>query len=96
MTYSKTAFALGIASAIILPKLAFAHLGHVGDLAGHGHLIGLAGLAAAGAGAVLLGILRGGKAEADDEAEGEINTAGADKDADHVTDDGAEAAPEVS
>jgi hypothetical protein len=96
MIYPKIAFALGMASAITLPKLAFAHLGHVGDIAGHGHLIGLAGLAAAGAGAIVLGILRGGKTKADDEAEGEVDTAGADKDAVSVTDGGAEVAPKAS
>jgi hypothetical protein len=96
MIHPKMAFALGMASAITLPKLAFAHLGHVGDLAGHGHLIGLAGLAAAGAGAIVLGILRGGKTKADDEAEGEVDTAGADKDADSVTDGGVEVAPKAS
>ena len=53
---------------VAAPKLAFAHIGHIGDLAGHGHLIGLAGLAATGAGAVLWGILRAGDKTADDDS----------------------------
>ena len=85
-----------MASAIALPKLAFAHLGHVGDLAGHGHLIGLAGLAPLVLVLSCLASCAAAKREADDEAEGEINTAGADKDAVSVTDGGAEAAPEAS
>ena len=65
MTYSKMALTLVMVAA---PKLAFAHIGHIGDLAGHGHLIGLAGLAATGAGAVLWGILRAGDKTADDDS----------------------------
>lgn len=53
---------------VAAPKLAFAHIGHIGDLAGHGHLIGLAGLAATGAGAVLWGILRAGDKTADEDS----------------------------
>lgn len=34
---------------MLMPKGAFAHVGHIGELAGHGHLIGLAGLAASAA-----------------------------------------------
>ena len=73
---------LGIGLVIMMPKLAFAHLGHIGDLAGHGHLIGVAGLAAAGAGAVLWGVLRGGKNEAGDDTDEAIETASAGVDAD--------------
>ena len=65
MTYSKMALTLVMVAA---PKLAFAHIGHIGDLAGHGHLIGLAGLAATGAGAVLWGILRAGDKTADEDS----------------------------
>ena len=65
MIYSKMALTLVMVAA---PKLALAHIGHIGDLAGHGHLIGLAGLAAAGAGAVLWGILRAGDKTADDDS----------------------------
>ena len=34
---------------MVMPQGAYAHIGHVGELAGHGHLIGLAGLAASAA-----------------------------------------------
>jgi hypothetical protein len=81
---------LGIGLVIMMPKLAFAHLGHIGDLAGHGHLIGVAGLAAAGAGAVLWGVLRGGKNEAGDNTDEVIEKASAGVDAD------ADAVPEKS
>ena len=40
--------------AACVPHTAFAHVGHIGELAGHGHLIGLAGLAGA---AVMAGLL---------------------------------------
>jgi len=73
---------LGMGLVILMPKLAFAHLGHVGDLAGHGHLVGVAGLAAAGAGAVLWGILRGRQNETDDDTDEAIETASADIDVD--------------
>lgn len=63
MIYSKMALTLVM---VATPKLA--HIGHIGDLAGHGHLIGLAGLAAVGAGAVLWGILRAGDKTADDDS----------------------------
>jgi hypothetical protein len=72
----------GMGLVILMPKLAFAHLGHIGDLAGHGHLIGVAGLAAASAGAVLWGVLRGGKNEAGDDTDEAIETASAGVDAD--------------
>ena len=76
---------------ILMPKLAFAHLGHIGDLAGHGHLVGVAGLAAAGAGAVLWGILCGRQNETDDDTDEAIETASADidVDADAVPENGA-------
>ncbi len=51
------------------PSTAFAHVGHVGELAGHGHLIGLAGLAAAAAMAALLAKLSKDKIAKDDQAE---------------------------
>ena len=81
---------------ILMPKLAFAHLGHIGDLAGHGHLIGVAGLAAAGAGAVLWGVLRGGKNEAGDDTDEAIETASAGVDAGVDADVGVDAVPEKS
>mgnify|MGYP001030159154 CR=1 FL=1 len=52
---------------VLIPKMALAHLGHFGDLAGHSHWIGLAGLAAAGAGAMLWGALKDGKQTSVDE-----------------------------
>jgi hypothetical protein len=85
---------LGIGLVIMMPKLAFAHLGHIGDLAGHGHLIGVAGLAAAGAGAVLWGVLRGGKNEAGDNTDEVIEKASAGVDA--GVDADADAVPEKS
>jgi hypothetical protein len=87
---------LGIGLVIMMPKLAFAHLGHIGDLAGHGHLIGVAGLAAAGAGAVLWGVLRGGKNEAGDNTDEVIEKASAGVDAGVDADVGADAVPEKS
>jgi hypothetical protein len=89
---------LGIGLVIMMPKLAFAHLGHIGDLAGHGHLIGVAGLAAAGAGAVLWGVLRGGKNEAGDNTDEVIEkaSAGVDAGVDADADADADAVPEKS
>jgi hypothetical protein len=87
---------LGIGLVIMMPKLAFAHLGHIGDLAGHGHLIGVAGLAAAGAGAVLWGVLRGGKNEAGDDTDEAIETASAGVDAGVDADVGVDAVPKKS
>lgn len=40
-----------------LPATAHAHWGHVGEVAGHGHLIGLGAVVAAGAIAGVLGLL---------------------------------------
>jgi hypothetical protein len=89
---------LGIGLVIMMPKLAFAHLGHIGDLAGHGHLIGVAGLAAAGAGAVLWGVLRGGKNEAGDNTDEvtEKASAGVNAGVDADVDTDADAVPEKS
>jgi len=86
----------GMGLVILMPKLANAHLGHIGDLAGHGHLIGVAGLAAAGAGAVLWGVLRGGKNEAGDDTDEAIETASAGVDAGVDADVGVDAVPEKS
>ncbi|MFK7902561.1 MAG: DUF6732 family protein [Nitratireductor sp.] len=41
---------LGFSFVCLMPSAAFAHLGHVGELAGHGHLI------AVGAGVVAVGL----------------------------------------
>ncbi len=54
---------------VLIPKVALAHLGHFGDLAGHSHWIGLAGLVAAGAGAMLWGALKDGKETPDEDAD---------------------------
>jgi hypothetical protein len=88
----------GMGLVILMPKLAFAHLGHIGDLAGHGHLIGVAGLAAAGAGAVLWGVLRGGKNEAGDNTDEvtEKASAGVNAGVDADVDTDADAVPEKS
>lgn len=64
-------------SSMMVTSAAQAHIGHIGEVAGHGHLIGLAGLAAAAAMAALLAKLskdETGKDEASDEAEGEITS----------------------
>lgn len=42
---------LSIICGIFLPNMAFAHIGHIDELAGHGHLIGL------GAFGIALGII---------------------------------------
>lgn len=68
---------------IAVPANAFAHLGHVGELAGHGHWIAIgAGIAIAGLGALLGKKTKdedafGNQAEsdADDLAEGDIEGA---------------------
>ncbi|MBL1404813.1 MAG: hypothetical protein COC00_002425 [Rhizobiales bacterium] len=60
-------FSLSIFSLVVfaLPYNAFAHLGHVGELAGHGHWIAIgAGIAIAGLGALL------GKKSKDEDAFG--------------------------
>ncbi|WP_394688544.1 DUF6732 family protein [Hoeflea sp.] len=59
----------------LIPSLALAHAGHVGDLAGHSHWVGWAAAAAAAA-VTAWAIKRGNKAKADDDtadeaAEGE-------------------------
>lgn len=59
----------GVCCVIVAPSAAFAHVGHVGELAGHGHLIGLTGLAAAAAMAALLAKLSKDKIMQDDQAE---------------------------
>lgn len=81
---------------LAVPDLAYAHLGHVGELAGHGHLIGLAGLAAAGAGAVLWGILKAGEDKTDNNVDETKDGTSADKDADIATDGERENTPAVS
>ncbi|MEO9527916.1 DUF6732 family protein [Roseibium sp.] len=63
----RTVFA-GLAAAV-LPTSAFAHGGHLGDLAGHSHWVGVAALAGA---ALIAGViaLKGRKrAQEDDSAE---------------------------
>jgi hypothetical protein len=52
---------------VLIPKVVLAHLGHLGDLAGHSHWIGLAGLAVAGA--MLWGVLKDGKQTPDEDAD---------------------------
>ena len=52
-----------IVVSLMLISSANAHIGHVGEVAGHGHLIGLAGLAAAAAMAALLAMRAKNKAK---------------------------------
>jgi len=49
---------------LTLPMPALAHVGHIGEVAGHGHWIALGGIAIAGAIALL-----GGRKKADKETE---------------------------
>ena len=49
---------------ILLPAPALAHIGHLGEVAGHGHWIALGGIALAGAIALL-----GGRKKADEDTE---------------------------
>lgn len=66
-------FVLGVAS-FFAPATAHAHLGHVGELAGHSHWLGLGALAAAAAALALLPKKK--KAEAqEDEASAEADGA---------------------
>lgn len=63
--FSTSIFLLAVVG---LPANAFAHLGHVGELAGHGHWIALgAGIAIAGLGALL-----GNKAKDEEISEDDI------------------------
>ena len=60
----------------LTPVLAYAHWGHVGELAGHGHVIAIGALAAAAAlAAALLKPAEGDESETEEsetEAEGEV------------------------
>lgn len=49
---------------ILLPSSALAHIGHLGEVAGHGHWIALGGIAIAGAIALL-----GGRKKPDEDTE---------------------------
>lgn len=61
---------------ILLPHSALAHIGHLGEVAGHGHWIALGGIAIAGA-IALMGARKKGKDDpevetsSDDEEQGE-------------------------
>lgn len=77
MTALSRILAIAAATAA-MPSLAHAHLGHVGELAGHSHWLGLGALAAAAAAIALLPKKRrkdderaGGDSEAGDEPAGE-------------------------
>lgn len=59
-----------ILTALILgPAPASAHIGHLGEVAGHGHWIALGGIALAGAIALLGGRKKADEAQTDDTAE---------------------------
>lgn len=58
-------FAIVALVSALVPSLALAHAGHVGDLAGHSHWVGWAAVAAAAA-VTAWAIKRGNKAKADD------------------------------
>ncbi len=70
---------LTLLAAPLAPGSAQAHIGHIGELAGHGHLLGIGALAAAAALAAALARARKRDREAEeeaaDEAEGEAETA---------------------
>lgn len=54
----------------LFPGMALAHVGHIGELAGHGHWIALGALGlAAGVAAIAKGKRKSAEAEADIEAE---------------------------
>jgi membrane protein implicated in regulation of membrane protease activity len=55
---------------LLVPSLALAHAGHVGDLAGHSHWVGWAAAAAAAA-VTAWAVKRGTRANADDETSDE-------------------------
>ena len=59
-------FAIAALFSLLVPSVAFAHAGHVGDLAGHSHWVGWAAAAAAAA-VTAWAIKRGNKAKADDD-----------------------------
>ena len=65
-----------MAMSILLMSSANAHIGHIGELAGHGHVIGVAGLVAAAAMAALLA--QRGKSKSDDKI-AEADSASADE-----------------
>ncbi len=50
---------------LVLPAPALAHIGHIGEVAGHGHWIALGGIAIAGA----IALLGSRKKRPDDDAE---------------------------
>lgn len=52
-------------AAIVLPAPALAHIGHLGEVAGHGHWIALGGIAIAGA----IALLGNRKKRPDDDAD---------------------------
>lgn len=54
---------------ILSPAPALAHIGHLGEVAGHGHWIALGGIALAGAIALLGGRKKADEAQTDDTAE---------------------------
>lgn len=59
-----------ILTALILsPAPALAHIGHLGEVAGHGHWIALGGIALAGAIALLGGRKKADEAQTDDAVE---------------------------
>lgn len=64
-------------AALIMPApSAYAHWGHVGELAGHGHVVGIAALAGAAALAAALAAARGKRAEKNDEESEEMDAEG--------------------
>ena len=72
----KSYSALLALAAVSLPTPAFAHWGHVGELAGHGHIIAIGAAAAAAAlTAALLKPDREKQAEDETEAEEELEAA---------------------
>ncbi len=63
--------------AFIMPATsAHAHWGHVGELAGHGHIVGIAALAGAAALAAALAAARGKRAEENEEEAEDIEAEG--------------------
>ncbi|MCY6381384.1 DUF6732 family protein [Hoeflea prorocentri] len=59
---------------VFLPSSAYAHMGHVGEVAGHSHWVGIAAVLGAAALAVLVAKAAKRKQRADDETKAEEET----------------------
>jgi hypothetical protein len=69
-------FLITKAALIVFAPSAHAHWGHVGEVAGHGHIIGIGALAAAAALAAALAAARGKRAEQAEDDDEETSAEG--------------------